>query len=289
MLYLVLIKKIIHINFCYFCNPSPLFPLILMKIAQEKTILIVGASIFKQTSFFEFIIYKLFYALVDFIIVSSPELVDFDSIQRFHSKIIFWDHRYIDPEKFKFITPLEQRDQIVGFVGIMNKNKGIHKLIGAIPKIVKEKPSTTFLIVGDGPLFDWVKMKIEEMELKDHVQLTGWVPRERLYNELNKMKLLVVPSEREGFPKVVIEAIFCGTPVLATPVGGIPDLIKEGKTGFILRTSKPSVIAKKVLEILDSNCLNKVAHKAQNYARIKFNYNYVRESYKKILPLLGVD
>ena len=72
-----------------------------------------------------------------------------------------------------------------------------------------------------------------------NVTLVGWISHDELPSYLNMLKLLVVPSYTEGLPNIVIEAMSCGTPVLATPVGGVPDLIEDGITGFILEDNFP--------------------------------------------------
>jgi glycosyltransferase involved in cell wall biosynthesis len=72
-----------------------------------------------------------------------------------------------------------------------------------------------------------------------HIDLPGWISHDDLPNYLNRFWLLVLPSYTERFPGIMLEAMSCGTPVLATPVGVIPDVIIGEKTGFIMENSTP--------------------------------------------------
>lgn len=75
----------------------------------------------------------------------------------------------------------------------------------------------------------------------------------------------------------------CGTPVLATPVGGVPDLIKDGETGFILENNSPACIAEAVIKVLEQQNLDKTVKNARELVEKEFTYEAAVERYKKIL------
>ena len=88
----------------------------------------------------------------------------------------------------------------------------------------------------------------------DHevVEVTGWVDHEEVPAELNDLRLLVMPSEpTEGLPTVILEAMACGTPAYATPVSGVPDVVRERRTGFLMSSRDPDGIAADIEAILD--------------------------------------
>jgi len=137
------------------------------------------------------------------------------------------------------------------------------------------------IIGGNGPLSKVIDEKIKKYS--ENVTLVGWIPHEKLPEYLNELKLLVLPSYTEGLPTIVLEAMACGTPVLATPVGGIPDVIKEGKTGFILENNSPECIAKNVIKILDFKHLHYVAERECNLILKRYTFDYAVNRYSEIL------
>jgi len=104
------------------------------------------------------------------------------------------------------------------------------------------------------------------------------------------MKLLVLPSYTEGLPKAVLEAMACGTPVLATTVGAIPDIIKDGETGFLLKNNSPDHIADRIIEILgDHTNLGYVQRKARALVVEKYTYDKAVKRYNNILRSFQVS
>jgi len=76
------------------------------------------------------------------------------------------------------------------------------------------------------------------------VDIPGWISQVDLAKYLNTLRLLVLPSSTEGLPNILLEAIACGTPVVSTPVGAIPDIIQDDENGFIMDNNSPDVYQK---------------------------------------------
>jgi len=120
-----------------------------------------------------------------------------------------------------------------------------------------------------------------------YVRLTGWISYADIQNFLNEFKLLVLPSYTEGLPNIMLEAMASGTPVLATQVGVIPDIIKDNENGFLLRSNGPKHITERIVELLNKpELLEKVSINAYNYARAKFSYEKTLQIWRKILKEL---
>jgi glycosyltransferase involved in cell wall biosynthesis len=96
----------------------------------------------------------------------------------------------------------------------------------------------------------------------------------------------VLPSVYETFPVSVLEACACGTPVLATPVGAIPDVIKDGETGFIMEDNSPESIARNIIHALSRPHLEKIAQNARALVEREFTYEKAVERYRGILNSL---
>jgi glycosyltransferase involved in cell wall biosynthesis len=186
--------------------------------------------------------------------------------------------------RFKVIDPYWTRQNIVGFLGELSERKGIENFLEAIPKM---RADLSFLVVGKGPLLNRVKERINDLNLSTRVQLTGFVDYSELPKYYNQMKLYVLPSYIEGIPSTVFEAMACGTPVLATPVGGIPDVIQDGRTGFLLTKNDPDAIAFKINCLLSNDKLmNKISSSACKYVHTEFTSEKVAESWRAIINSL---
>ena len=165
---------------------------------------------------------------------------------------------------FQMKKKIQNRDPVIGYVGAFTHYKGFHRFIKAIPVIIKRKPDIKIMIIGDpNSFYPRILKKLTDKIVKRYpknILFLGYIPHRILPKYLNEMRLLILPSFTEGIPHVILEAMACGTPVLATPIGGIPEIIQDGVTGFLLRNPDPYTIANKVLELLDNlNALSKVS------------------------------
>ena len=194
--------------------------------------------------------------------------------------------------EFRVIKGYKKRKNLVGYVGNLAKGKGILNLFEGIRIIVNNfgDEAPHFLIIGGGELYSYLKNKLDMYKLSKHVLLAGRMPHKALPKYYNEMKLLILPSYTEGIPSVILEAMACGTPVLATPVGAIPDVIKDGETGFLLKSNDPKQIADKIIELLNKpELLEKVSKNAYNHVRENFSYEKILESWRKIIREIEVQ
>jgi glycosyltransferase involved in cell wall biosynthesis len=224
--------------------------------------------------------------LADLIGVESPALVEAMELAHYGDKVVITGGRYVDKRFFSQNTKQRGNNIVVGYVGRLTAAKGILALAEAIPLILKEK-DVTFLIVGDGLCADDLRRILMTSGCLDKVRLVDMVPHEKVGDYFSQMTLLVLPSFSEGLPGVVPEAMASGTPVLATPVGGIPDLIKHSETGFIMQDNSPRSIANSIMEALNSPKLELIARNALSMAEKKFGYEAAVERYRAVLYELG--
>ncbi len=173
---------------------------------------------------------------------------------------------------------------MIGFLGRLSAEKRIDEFVRAMPLILQQQPQIRFLIIGSGPLEAALKRSVSEERWASRVTWLGWVDHACLPDYLNQLKLLVLPSHgTEGLPKAILEAMGCGVPVLASPVGGIPDVIADGVTGFLLTDTSASGIAQNVLRVLNSDILTEVAHAAQRHVEQNFSLPAACSRYNAIL------
>jgi len=159
-------------------------------------------------------------------------------------KLVYIPAFYIDLEIYRPMNIIKEYKLI--FIGRLAKNKGINLFLEAVRKL-----KVKAIIIGDGPLRNWVRSKIGDWGLGKYVNFYGWARDSKEIAQLiNKSEILIMPSYNEGGPRVVLEAMACGIPVLATPVGIVPDIIKDGESGRVIKWNARD-IANKATELLN--------------------------------------
>ena len=268
-------------------------PILTAKLLRKKVVIASAGTGFKPTkasnSDFAFLLALLqtcTYCLADRIILYSHGLIEKQDLQKYKNKIFIARHHAIDLEKFKMRMQLNERDYLVGHIGRLSKEKGTLNFVKAVPYTLKEKHEINFLIGGDGQLRDEIEKFLVEYNLNEKVKLVGWISHDNLPQYLNKLKLIVLPSYYEGLPNIMLEAMACGTPVLATPVGAIPDFIKDCETGFIMENNTPECIAQNVIRVLNHPNLKQIADKGRALVEKEFTFEKAVEGYREILNKL---
>lgn len=224
---------------------------------------------------------RLNYALCHGIVVYSPGLVSQFHLQRYRRKISVAHRHFLDFDEFRVAKPLSDRDNVVGCIGRLSREKGTLSLLEAIPRVIAGTDGGAFLIAGEGPL----RPRVEESAAQpgNNIRFVGWIPHAELPRYLNELKLLVLPSYTEGLPNIMLEAMACGTPVLATPVGSVPDVIRDGQTGFIIENNSPECIAQNIVRALAHAHLEQIAANARDLVEREFTFDKAVQRYRQIL------
>lgn len=223
------------------------------------------------------------YYLSNQIVVYSEGLIEEYNLETYKNKITIAHEHFLDFNKFKIIKKFDERNNLVGYIGRLSEEKGTLNFVKAIPKVLEKENKIKFLVGGDGQLRDKIEEYLDVASLNDKVKLTGWIPDEEFLTYLNELKLFVLPSYTEGLPYTILEAMACGTPVLATPVGSIPDVIKDGETGFIMENNSPECIAENIVRALAHPNINEITKNARALMEENYNYQAAVEKYRIIL------
>ncbi len=197
-------------------------------------------------------------------------------------KQYFLFHTFTDIDRF-----LEEKDIVfedyILFVGGLERVKGIRYLIEAFAEIVKESPQFKLIIVGEGSerknlesLISNLEHRTSNIKLKDSIVFKGRLSLHDTRNIMKKCYCLVLPSLSEGLPRVLIEAMALGKPVIASKVGGIPEIVKEGENGFLFKKGDSNELSEK-LKILLSN--REIALKMGERGRRFVKKNFSNEKY----------
>src|SRR5262249_10263632 len=133
-----------------------------------------------------------------------------------------------DPIIARQQSGIPQRTRLVLYVGRWDSLKGLAQLLEAIALLNREQPGQWILaLAGAGFLGDSLKRQAETLEIAERILFLGTLPAQEIAQWMNASDLLCLPSESEGCPNVILEALACGCPVVATAVGGIPGLVGE--------------------------------------------------------------
>ena len=244
-----------------------------------------GSIIVKLSTLVGRIIQRASYRISDKIVLVSPVLIIDPELRRFQRKISVardspGPHFY---ETFDIKKKFENRDLTVGYIGRLERVKGINQFAKAVPIIVAKMSDIKIIIVGDGSLGKRLEPVLSNYK---NVKILGNVPHQKISDYLNEMRLLVLPSFFEGFGVVLFEAMACGTPVLATNVGAVPDLIINGKTGFLLESNSPGAIANSILKILKDPKIYDISKNTRLYVMQRYDYASTISSWKSIFANL---
>lgn len=170
------------------------------------------------------------------------------------------------------------KDKIIfGIVGRLSKEKSHDKLIDIFKEIDDKR--IILKIIGKGELEKKIKTKIEENELENKIEIVGFVDnKDKIYNSID---VLLLSSERECFPMVIIEAMSYGIPVIATNVGGVKEAIKNYKTGRVIEYFDKNEYKNAILEICEVSTFKKYSINSQKRFEKYFDIdNMVKKTLK---------
>ncbi len=131
----------------------------------------------------------------------------------------------------------------------MEEHKGIKYLIESASLLLQSRNDISFLLVGEGALKEELKILCADLKIEKNVIFAG--ERSDIPEILSLTDIFVLPSLREGLPLTILEAMACGKPVIATNVGGIPEIVKDGITGILVSPEDSGALYSAMNELLD--------------------------------------
>lgn len=150
-------------------------------------------------------------------------------------------------EKLKL--PIDKK--VILNIGILTPIKGTINLINAFAELIKKENDFLLIIIGDGPLRSDLEVKAQTLNIANHIRFLGYLPGDELIYWFNAANLFVLPSLGEGFGMVLIESLSCGIPVVASNVGGIPEIINKEDMGILVPPGDAIKLADGLLQALN--------------------------------------
>ncbi len=145
---------------------------------------------------------------------------------------------------------LGQKEAVIGFVGWLLPIKGPEYLLEAMDDVWPDHPEASLVMVGKGDLDVDLRAAARRKNVNGKVKFLGW--RQDIDELMPLFDVLVLPSLNEGMGRVLVEAMAAGKPVVASRVGGIPDLVQDGKTGYLVPPADAKALAGAILKLLNN-------------------------------------
>lgn len=149
------------------------------------------------------------------------------------------------------------KDRYLLSIAACNKKKGLDILLQAFAQLKDWDPSIRLLLAGDGPLRRELESLAIALGIYERVEFLGRVGRTQIARLLHECEVFVLSSRSEPFGIAIIEALACKKPVVACAVGGIPEIIENGKSGILVEPDNPNALAKGLLIALRNQALRK--------------------------------
>ena len=171
---------------------------------------------------------------------------------------------------------------IVGAVSRLSKEKNVALLLRAFALVLKEIPEASLRVYGDGPERRALEQQAEALGIGARVSFFGFV--EGIARRCGEFDVLAVPSSRESFGLAALEAMNCGVPVVATRVGGLPELVADGETGLLVSPEDERAMAEALLALLrDRDRAAKLGEVGQARAAARFSQDKMQNAWIKLL------
>lgn len=169
------------------------------------------------------------------------------------------------------------------YVGRLVKEKSVEILVKAISMVIKESSDVKLIIIGDGPERTYMEDLVKSLGLSGNIKFEGFVPYHKVPQYLAESSVFILPSRAEGTPNALLQAMAAGLPIIATKVGGIPELVKDRVEGFLIPPNDVHSLAKAIITLTtDRELAKKFGSNARKKAEMFRTENIVKE-YVKLL------
>jgi len=216
-----------------------------------------------------------------------PNGVDIDKFKNQNAKC------KIAIQNLKNKLNIKENEKVIITTSRLVEKNGIKDLIDAVNILIKEYKLLAKLIVcGSGELKEKLELRVASYGLRDKVLFLGEVPHDELPKYLWISDVFCRPSLSEGLGNSFLEAMAVGLPIIGTPVGGIPDFLKNGETGWFCEVNNPESIARKIGYILDNENkenIERVVQNARKLAEEKYSWRMVAKRFKAIFNNLAIS
>jgi glycosyltransferase involved in cell wall biosynthesis len=199
-----------------------------------------------------------------------------------------WDklhivHCGVDPKLFAPVAHQGEGSRLL-FVGRLAGVKGLPVLLEAMARLKPHRPSLRLSVAGDGPDRRKLEEQAKRLGLAENVRFLGYQSQQQVRDLLQQTDVFVLASFAEGVPVVLMEAMAAGVPVVATQIAGIPELVEDGASGFLVPPADPHALADRVERLLaDADLRSRFGASGRKKVEREFNITTEAERLCQIL------
>jgi len=183
---------------------------------------------------------------------------------------------------------LDEHTRVIGSVGSLYIVKGHEYLIRALPAIVQAYPNVALVLIGRGEQEPVLRRLSKDLEVEEHVRFLGF--RSDVATILAGIEIFVLPSLSEGLSVALLEAMAAGRPIVASRVGGNPEVVVDGETGFLVDPRDSGALAERIVELLnDSQKAKEFGESGRKRVQNWFAIDKMVESYCALYESMGLQ
>ncbi|MFZ1289742.1 MAG: glycosyltransferase [Melioribacteraceae bacterium] len=216
-------------------------------------------------------------------LIKKNVLINKDKTALTHTIYNFSKFCIKDKSKAKNGLGLEKDKRLIFFAAMLRKLKNADILIKSFASLLRENYKLNLILAGSGYEEENLRRIVEQEGIVNNVKILGNIGEDLLVEYYNAADIFCLPSRNEGLPNVIVESLLCGTPVVASKVGEIPHIIKEGVNGFLVQPNSIEELKEAIKKALDITWERNLLRESVTFLsseKVVQEYNYV---YKNIL------
>jgi O-antigen biosynthesis protein len=178
---------------------------------------------------------------------------------------------------------VDSHNFVISFIGRFSQEKGPDLFIKILSQL-QHYNNLSFIMAGDGESYPEIVKLIKQLKLEDRVSLPGFINSK---DYLSLTDLLILPSESEGRPNIVLESLAMGVPVVASSVGGVPELIQDGYNGYLCQSGNVNDFVERIEQIINNRKLHlEMSKNAREYAVQNLDIKIIYQQYVDVFESL---
>jgi N-acetyl-alpha-D-glucosaminyl L-malate synthase BshA len=262
--------------------------IIFKRVLNTPSVIWAQGSDVYQTKFLDKILLDIVTKNADAVIALTEDMRE--KLKKIYNGDIFVIPNGVDLKRFKYLSRKEIRnnlnitddERIILFVGNLRPVKGVKYLIQAMKLINDKNRYVRLFVVGAGPERDYLENLTKELDLKKYINFVGRVSSFKIPEYMIASDLFVLPSLSEGLPLVILEAMASGLPIIASKIGGLPEIVRDKENGFIIEPQQVEKISENILLLLENDNLREQISKNNKDKVKEFDWEAIAVKLEKI-------